>query len=324
MNPASKRVAIVMLLLAVGGGSYWLGIRQGAREDHAPGGVTLPPGATGAVKDTTQSERKVLYWHDPMVPGQKFDKPGKSPFMDMQLVPVYADEAAGGGVAVSPAMTSSLGNPHGPRPQDRHGRAHRRGGHRGRKRAGQRGGPGTHRRLHREAVCARQLRSRRGRCADGADLLAGMGGRAGRVPRLATFACGRPARRRCPPTIAPLVDSRQRGRERRAQRHPGGSLHVDRATLGRRDRSRGARRCHGDARHDADAHREPQRCLGLRGNSGGGGDGRGDRRERRDSMCRPIRSRCCAGACRRCCRRSMPRAARCVRAIELAESRRTT
>lgn len=24
--------------------------------------------------------RKVLYWHDPMVPGQKFDKPGKSPF----------------------------------------------------------------------------------------------------------------------------------------------------------------------------------------------------------------------------------------------------
>lgn len=38
-------------------------------------------------------ERKVLYWHDPMVPSQKFDKPGKSPFMDMQLVPVYADEA---------------------------------------------------------------------------------------------------------------------------------------------------------------------------------------------------------------------------------------
>ena len=28
-----------------------------------------------------------------MVPDAKFDKPGKSPFMDMQLVPVYADEA---------------------------------------------------------------------------------------------------------------------------------------------------------------------------------------------------------------------------------------
>ena len=27
--------------------------------------------------------RKVLYWHDPMSPNQHFDKPGKSPFMDM-------------------------------------------------------------------------------------------------------------------------------------------------------------------------------------------------------------------------------------------------
>jgi Cu(I)/Ag(I) efflux system membrane fusion protein len=27
------------------------------------------------------------YWYDPMVPAQHFDKPGKSPFMDMQLVP---------------------------------------------------------------------------------------------------------------------------------------------------------------------------------------------------------------------------------------------
>lgn len=39
------------------------------------------------------SGRKVLYWHDPMVPGKKFDKPGKSPFMDMELVPKYADES---------------------------------------------------------------------------------------------------------------------------------------------------------------------------------------------------------------------------------------
>src|SRR4030095_7710304 len=43
------------------------------------------------------AERKVLYWQDPMVPGAKFDKPGKSPFMDMPLVPVYADEAGDSG-----------------------------------------------------------------------------------------------------------------------------------------------------------------------------------------------------------------------------------
>jgi Cu(I)/Ag(I) efflux system membrane fusion protein len=43
------------------------------------------------------------------VPTQKFDKPGKSPFMDMALVPRYADEAAAAGVAVSPQAAQSLG-----------------------------------------------------------------------------------------------------------------------------------------------------------------------------------------------------------------------
>jgi membrane fusion protein, copper/silver efflux system len=52
---------------------------------------------------------RVLYWHDPMVPAQRFDKPGKSPFMDMQLVPVYADEAGAADVKVSPAVQQNLG-----------------------------------------------------------------------------------------------------------------------------------------------------------------------------------------------------------------------
>ncbi|MDP9123174.1 MAG: efflux RND transporter periplasmic adaptor subunit [Pseudomonadota bacterium] len=55
------------------------------------------------------NDKKVLYWHDPMVPGQRFDKPGKSPFMDMQLVPVYADEAGSTGVQVNPAVQQNLG-----------------------------------------------------------------------------------------------------------------------------------------------------------------------------------------------------------------------
>ena len=54
--------------------------------------------------------KKVLYWHDPMVPGPRFDKPGKSPFMDMQLVPVYADgDSSDGGVKISPAVQQNLG-----------------------------------------------------------------------------------------------------------------------------------------------------------------------------------------------------------------------
>jgi len=54
--------------------------------------------------------KTVLYWHDPMYPQQKFDKPGKSPFMDMQLVPKYAGEAADAGtVSISPQMVQNLG-----------------------------------------------------------------------------------------------------------------------------------------------------------------------------------------------------------------------
>src|SRR5207244_11192325 len=54
--------------------------------------------------------KKVLYYHDPMVPGSKFDKPGKSPFMDMMMVPVYADsEGDGSKVTVSPRIQQNLG-----------------------------------------------------------------------------------------------------------------------------------------------------------------------------------------------------------------------
>jgi Cu(I)/Ag(I) efflux system membrane fusion protein len=65
------------------------------------------PAASGAAP---AAGRKPLYWYDPMVPAQHFDKPGKSPFMDMQLVPRYAGEApAGSGVQVSPSAQQSLG-----------------------------------------------------------------------------------------------------------------------------------------------------------------------------------------------------------------------
>jgi len=53
--------------------------------------------------------RKVLYWTDPMVPGFKSDKPGKSPFMDMEMVPVYADAAGAATVSVRPEIMQSLG-----------------------------------------------------------------------------------------------------------------------------------------------------------------------------------------------------------------------
>lgn len=56
------------------------------------------------------AERRVLYWYDPMSPSQHFDKPGKSPFMDMDLVPRYADAAEETAtVRIDPAIAQNLG-----------------------------------------------------------------------------------------------------------------------------------------------------------------------------------------------------------------------
>lgn len=72
---------------------------------------TVSASAESAARESpaASKERKVLYWHDPMVPTQRFDKPGKSPFMEMQLVPVYADEGGDTGVRVSSAVSETLG-----------------------------------------------------------------------------------------------------------------------------------------------------------------------------------------------------------------------
>lgn len=59
-----------------------------SRRSTTPGGKTAAPTPASSA---SASGKKVLYWADPMVPGYKSDKPGKSPFMDMELVPVYED-----------------------------------------------------------------------------------------------------------------------------------------------------------------------------------------------------------------------------------------
>jgi len=97
--------APVIALSVLGGAVLVAGSFYAGRHTGGPAETSMPaaPSAAGA------GDRKVLYWHDPMVPGQRFDKPGKSPFMDMQLVPVYADEAGDPGVKVSPTVQQNLG-----------------------------------------------------------------------------------------------------------------------------------------------------------------------------------------------------------------------
>lgn len=95
---------VVTALVAGGLAGYWLaGLRAPV---STPGKVV-----TELVPARAEpGSRKVLYWHDPMKPEVKFDKPGKSPFMDMELVPVYAEEGRNeGGVATSARTTQSLG-----------------------------------------------------------------------------------------------------------------------------------------------------------------------------------------------------------------------
>jgi membrane fusion protein, copper/silver efflux system len=106
-NFAVKTVVLVLAGAGLALGGYWAGTHQGSSASSVSASGTT---ATPSDKIDPKTGRKVLYWHDPMVPGHQFDKPGKSPFMDMQLVPVYADEGvADGGVNISPALQQNLG-----------------------------------------------------------------------------------------------------------------------------------------------------------------------------------------------------------------------
>jgi membrane fusion protein, copper/silver efflux system len=73
-------------------------------------GASTAPGA-----DAATAERKPQYWYDPMHPAQHFDKPGKSPFMNMQLAPKYVQGGAAevgavpGSIAVDSRVVQNLG-----------------------------------------------------------------------------------------------------------------------------------------------------------------------------------------------------------------------
>jgi Cu(I)/Ag(I) efflux system membrane fusion protein len=115
---STRRLIIALaatgIAAAAGYGIYRAGMEQGMKMSVPAAGTptTAAPGSTaqkaGDIDPATG--KKVLYWHDPMTPGQKFDQPGKSPFMDMDLVPVYAEgDADAGTVSISPRVQQSLG-----------------------------------------------------------------------------------------------------------------------------------------------------------------------------------------------------------------------
>jgi len=128
----------IALLAAVALGAWQLGMRSGMQMSASPVAAepAAPTTATSAQDPSTwtipQGEeatrrhirdqlkagdidpatgRRILNYHDPMVPGKNFDAPAKSPFMDMMLVPRYAgaDGADTGTVTVSPRIQQNLG-----------------------------------------------------------------------------------------------------------------------------------------------------------------------------------------------------------------------
>ena len=132
-------VAAVIALAAVGSGAWWLGMQLGMeRGPAAIGASTQTEGAPAAGatdpdqwtiaqgEDATRRHiqsglkvgdidpvkgRRILNYHDPMVPGKHFDAPAKSPFMDMMLVPRYAGNGAAdtSSITVSPRIQQNLG-----------------------------------------------------------------------------------------------------------------------------------------------------------------------------------------------------------------------
>ena len=127
-RPLLISLAMAALVGAGGYGLYVLGVQRGmgmgstaAMDEAVSGG---PPSAAEG-EDATRRHmqaglkagdtdpvtgKKILYYHDPMVPASKFDKPGKSPFMDMMMSPVYSDSGSDPGqVTVSPRVQQNLG-----------------------------------------------------------------------------------------------------------------------------------------------------------------------------------------------------------------------
>ena len=128
-------LAAVALAITGGYGLYSLGMTRGmGMGTPGPAGVsgspaartaTLGPSSAAEGQEATRRHvqaglkagdvdpvtgKKILYYHDPMVPASKFDKPGKSPFMDMMMSPVYADSGSDpGNVTVSPRIQQNLG-----------------------------------------------------------------------------------------------------------------------------------------------------------------------------------------------------------------------
>ena len=132
---AATAAALVLVMAAGGYALYMAGMRNGSSAASQQGAANPPIPTAASPTDMSSiaageeatrrhiktglkagdidpaNGQQVLYYHDPMVPGKRFDAPAKSPFMDMMLVPVYTGAQPGDGsnVTVSPRVQQNLG-----------------------------------------------------------------------------------------------------------------------------------------------------------------------------------------------------------------------
>jgi len=96
------------LLLALSGGMGWRLAMGNTRS-------VASQAASQSELKLTDNSRKVLYWYDPMMPLQHFEQPGKSPFMDMQLIAKYAEplkntsEGTVSELSIDPVVAQNIG-----------------------------------------------------------------------------------------------------------------------------------------------------------------------------------------------------------------------
>ncbi|MCQ8896757.1 efflux RND transporter periplasmic adaptor subunit [Limnobacter humi] len=132
-----KNHAVIVVCLGVAlvaGTAWWFGLQHGMsmagsmREPSSTQSASADPSNWSIEQGEAATKRhmdaglkagdvdpdtglKIQYYHDPMVPGKRFEAPGKSPFMDMMLVPAYQSTTGSdpGTVTVSPRIQQNLG-----------------------------------------------------------------------------------------------------------------------------------------------------------------------------------------------------------------------
>lgn len=135
MNTRNVLVAVAAATALAAGGYalYQVGMHRGMEQaGTGPASISVSPAAEDPTSSIAAGEaatrrhikegikageidpatgKPVLYYHDPMVPGKRFDAPAKSPFMDMMLVPIYGGAGGDdkGSVTVSPRIQQNLG-----------------------------------------------------------------------------------------------------------------------------------------------------------------------------------------------------------------------